>query len=153
MVFWMRPLRVSCMMSTGTKLPFEMFTTFVIFISTVFSVKSTVQDSRDTGVRVTLRGNRKKSTKQEISRQNTIDMHTYSFVRLGFRRLSLQGITATSWWSWPLGMRPVPLHVGQVSVGVWSSIVPYDVGYCIKLLTLSTVRLKEGFSTAAVTIS
>lgn len=130
-----------------------MLKTFVICISTVLSVKNTMLDSRDTGVSVTLRGNRKKSTKQEINRQTAVDMHTYSFVRLGFRRLSLQGITATSWSSWPLGMRPVPLQVGQVSLGVLSSMAPYDGGYCIKLRTLSTVRLKAGFSTAAVTIS
>lgn len=153
MVFWTRPLRVSCTMLTGTKFPFEMLKTFVIFISTVFSVKNTLQDNRDTGVRVTLRGNRKNSTKQEINRQKIMDMHTYSVVRLGFRRLSLQGITATSWSSWPRGMRPVPLQVGQVTEAVCSSMAPYDGGYCIKLLTLSTVRLKGGFSAAAITIS
>lgn len=141
------------MICTGTKLPFEMLKTFVISISTVSLVKKTVHDSRDTGVSVTLRGNRKKSTKQEINRQTPVDMHTYSFVRLGFRRLSLQGITATSWSSWPLGMRPVPLQVGQMSLGVLSSMAPYDGGYCIKLFTLSTVRLRAGCSTAAVTIS
>lgn len=53
----------------------------------------------------------------------------------------------------PLGMRPVPLQVGQVSLCAVPSMAPYDGGYCIKLLTLSTVRLKAGCSTAAVTIS
>lgn len=39
-------------------------------------------DSTDTGVIVTLRGNRKKRTRQQMKRHSVMEINTYSFLKL-----------------------------------------------------------------------
>ena len=53
----------------------------VTSISTVSGVRKTVTDSTDTGVMLTLRGNKKKRIRQQTRRHNTMEMHTYSFLK------------------------------------------------------------------------
>lgn len=100
-------------------------------------------DSTDTGLMATLRGKRKKRIRLQRKRHAAIETHTYNFVCLGFSLTSLHGITATSWSSCPLGIFPVPRHVGQVSLDECPFMEPYG-GSCCRVLTFSIPLVGSG---------
>lgn len=59
----------------------------VTSILTSSGMKYTVTDCTDTGVRVTLRGKRKKRIRQQIRRHRPMEMQTCSFLKQGYAKL------------------------------------------------------------------